>query len=513
MRAFSVRGRRDRVAGTLASVVTACLVVGTVLGGAVSAQTMREESWPRSRPPQALQAKDVRFPPYELRTLPNGLRVLVLAHHEQPIVSLRLLVRAGSAQDPAGKPGVASLLGSLLDQGTTTRAAQQVATAIDDVGGALAAGGGTDLSYVNVVVMKDSFRFGLELLGDVARNPAFSPADIERQREQAQSSIRVSYEDPDFVAGAVADRLIWGFHPYGRPGGGTVESVGSITRDDLVAFHQTWFVPNNAILGVVGDVTAEEAFAEVERVLGTWPRRDVPVQAAVEPPPPTRRVVIVDRPGAVQTEIRLGNLAIPRRHADYTALDLAMRVLGGEGANRLQRVLRTEHGLTYAASADLQALKAGGAVVAETDTRSEATGEALRLAVDEVWRLQRERVHPLELADAQKYLTGHFPLTIETPGEIATQILNVLFYELNVDDLESQRERVNAITVDDVQRVARAYLFPSRLSVVLVGDAKVIVPQIRSVGFTEFDVVPLQELDLASADLRRAPAPAPAARN
>lgn len=492
----------------------AWLLAGSILvaSAGLAAQVIRDETWERSRPPQPLPAKDVTFPPYALKTLPNGLQVVALSHHELPIVSLRLLVRAGSSQDPANKPGVASLVGALLDQGTTTRSAQEVATAIDDVGGALAAGGGTDLSYVNVVVMKDSFRFGLELLADVARNPAFAATEIERQREQAQSSIRVSFEDPDYVAGAVIDRLIWGFHPYGRPGAGTVESIGAMTRDDVLAFHQSWFVPNNAIIGVVGDVTADEAFAEVERIMSGWQRRELPALPPVEPPPPTRRVVIVDRPGAVQTEIRLGNLAIPRKHGDYTALDLAARVLGGEGANRLQRVLRTENGLTYAASADLQALKRGGAVVAQTDTRSEATGEALRIAVDEVWRLQRERVHPLELADAQKYLNGHFPLTIETPGEIATQILNVLFYDLNVEDLQTQRERVNAITVDDIQRVARAYLFPSRLSIVLVGDAKLIVPQLRAVGFTEFDVVPLQELDLASVDLRRAPAQSPAVR-
>jgi zinc protease len=462
--------------------------------------------------PKPLEAHDVRFPPYQLRTLPNGLQVIVVAQHEQPAVSVRLLVRAGAAQDPEGKPGVANLVASLLDQGTRTRSAGEIADAIDTIGGGLGAGAGTDLSFVSVIVMRDSFQFALELLDDIVQRPAFAPEEIARQREQLESSMQVSYQDPDFVAGAVIDRLIWGFHPYGLPGTGTPRSIAEITRDDLVAFHQAWFVPNNAILAVVGDVSADEAFAQVERILGAWPRRDVPPISMGEPPAPTRRVIVVDRPGAVQTEIRLGNLAIPRKHADYVALDLAVRVLGGEGANRLQRVLRSERGLTYAASADMQGLKQGGAIVAETDTRSEATGEALRLAVDEFFRLQRERVHPLELADAQAYLTGNFPLTIETPGAIATQILNVLFYELDVNELETLRDRVNAISVDDLQRVAKAYIHPARLSVVLVGDAKVIVPQIRSVGFTEFEVVPLQDLDLASADFRRASAPVPAGR-
>ena len=172
-------------------------------------------------------------------------------------------------------------------------------------------------------------------------------------------------------------------------------------------------------------------------------------------------MIVVDRPGAVQTEIRVGNVAIPRKHPDYTALDLAVKVLGGEGANRIQRVLRSERGLTYGASADIQALKQAGGIVAETDTRSETTGEALRLVVDEFFRLQREPVYETELGDAQAYLTGNFPLTIETPDAIALQVLNALFYDLDVKDLETYRERVNAIKSDDIQRVARAYLKPA----------------------------------------------------
>jgi len=260
----------------------------------------------------------------------------------------------------------------------------------------------------------------------------------------------------------------------------------------------------------VGDVPAAEAFAAAEKVLGGWARRDLPAQKFPPPPEATRRVVVVDRPGAVQTEIRIGNIAIPRRHPDYMALDLAVRILGGEGGNRLQRVLRSERGLTYGASADTQSLKQTGGVVADTDTRSEATGEALRLAVDEVWRMQREPVQERELEDAKDYLTGNFPLTIETPDAIALQVLNAMFYELDMKELRTFRERVNEVTVDDIQRVSRLYLRPSRLSIVLVGDARTITAQLRRVGFNEFEVVSSDALDLTAADFKRAnPADAP----
>jgi len=222
-----------------------------------------------------------------------------------------------------------------------------------------------------------------------------------------------------------------------------------------------------------------------------------------DPPMPTRRIVIVDKPDAVQTEIRVGQLAIPRKHPDFVAWDLAVKILGGEGANRLHQVLRSERGLTYGASADVDAMKDAGDYIAETDTRTDTTGEALRLMVEEFSRLQRQRVFERELADAQAYLAGSFPVTIETPNDIATQILNTVFYDLPVEDLATYRERVLAVTPDDVQRVARQYVHPDRLSIVLVGNAKAFVPQLQSVGFTDYEVIPLSQLDLMSATLRK----------
>lgn len=484
---------------------TAVFVVATaavVLGQAPGAWAQVAD-WPYEQPPKPLAAREVKFPPYQFRTLANGLQVIAVAHHEQPAVSLRLIIRAGGAQDPADRSGVATLVAALLDQGTTTRDAEQIASSIDSIGGLVGTGAGSDLSFINAIVMKDSFTFGLDMVSDLARNPKFAPEELERQRQQILSGLKVGYEDPDYIAGMVFDRLVYGFHPYGRPDSGTPQSISSITRDDLLAYHKAWFGANNAILAIVGDISHEEAFAGAERAFGKWGRSETTAAKAVEPPPPTRRVVVIDRPGAVQTEIRVGNVGLPRRHKDYLALDLAINILGGEGGNRLHRVLRSDRGLTYGASADVNALKDSGNIVADTDTRSEVTGEALRLIVDEFWRLQRQRVQDGELADAQAYLTGSFPLTIETPSAIALQVLNAVFYGLDLNDLQTYRERVNAITPDDIQRVAREYLRPDRLSIVLVGDASVFAKQLAGAGFDRFEKIALSDLDLGSADLKR----------
>jgi zinc protease len=475
-------------------------VISLCLCGLAEAQT---RIWPTEGPPPPLAARDIKFPPYEIQTLPNGLQVVVVLHHEQPAVTMRLLIRAGTASDPKGKLGLAHLAASLLDQGTKSKTALQMNDEIDFIGGAMGAGAATDLTFCNMVVMKDSFEKGMRMLSELAREPAFAPEEIERQREQMASGLKVSLEDPEYIANSVFDRLVYGFHPYGMPNTGTPETLASLTRDDLIAFHRRYFAPNNAIFAIVGDVTADEAFATAKKVFGDWERKDLAVEKFIEPPDPTRRVVVVNKPDSVQTEVRVGHLGIPRTHPDYMAVNLAIRILGGEGSNRLHQVLRTERSLTYGAQANMDTLKDTGDFEAETNTRSEATGEVLKLIVDEFWRIQRERVSERELADAKAYLTGSFPLTIETPESIAMQVVNVLFYGLPLEHLQNFRDRVNAITVDDIQRVARTLLRPDRLSIVLVGKASAFASQLRGIGFGTFETVELTDLDLTAANFKR----------
>jgi zinc protease len=456
--------------------------------------------WPRENPPRPLPTKPATFPSYELRKLANGLQVVLVSQNEQPSISVRMIIRAGAAHDPKAKHGLAMMAATLLDQGAGSRTAEEIAEQIDFIGGALGTGAGTDLTYVNAVVMNDSYNIALDLVSDVVLRPTFAPEEIERQRAQALSALKVAAEDPDSVAGQVIDRLIYGFHPYGMPGNGTPESLSKLTRQDFVDYHRTYFVPNNALIAIVGDISAADAMAGLEKHFGAWKPADVPAVAVTDPPDATRRVIVVDKKDSVQTEIRVGHIAIPRKHQDFEAVDQAVKILGGEGANRLQQVLRSQKQLTYGASADLDTYKMAGAVIAETDTQTANTAEALRVVVDEFTRLQRERVYDEELESAQAYMVGHFPLTIEVPDAIATQVLNQLFYELPVEDLPRFRERVLKVTPDEIQRVARWFIRPSQLSVVLVGDADKFIKDLKGVGFGSFERVPIEQLDLLSVD-------------
>ncbi len=475
---------------------------GVAVAAVLAAHTVAAQVWPSEGPPPPLAARRVKFPSYKIRTLANGLQVLFVPYHEQPSVSYRLLVRAGAVQEPADKPGVASFVASMLNQGTTSRSAKAIANVIDSAGGFLSVGSGNELTYISGGVIKDQTDTALALVADLAQHPAFAEDEIGLQRRQALSALQVGYDDPEYLAGAVFDRIVFGLHPYGRPNEGTPDSIAQLTRGDLTAFHQRWFAPNNALLALVGDLSEDEAFAAAEKAFGAWARRDVPQFTLSDLPPPARRVVVVDRPGSAQTEIRVGHITIPRTHPDYIPLDMAIRILGGEGANRLFGVLRTDRGLTYGASADLHTFKMSGEVVAETDTRSSATGETLRLMVDEFTRLQREPVHAAELRGAQDFIAGNFPLSIESSSAIAEQVLSRLFYGQSLDEIETYLDRVARVTPDDVQRVSRQLLKPDQLSIVLVGDAAAFVDQLRRVGFTEYERIPIDQLDLDSPTLR-----------
>jgi len=453
--------------------------------------------WPSEDPPPPLITPEIEFPDYELRRLSNGLQVFFVGAHEQPVVNVRLLVRAGASRDPEQKPGVASMAAKMLNQGTTSLTAQQIAETIDNVGGGLSVGAGSDHSFVNILVMKDSFNLAIELLADMIRQPAYSAAELSRLRQQLISGMRVSYDDPAYVASIVFERLVYGEYPYGFPLNGTPASLQNITREDLIRFHESHYMPNNAILAIVGDVTADEAFDGVSRMLSDWQRGPLPIPRPLELPQPTSRLIVIDKPGAVQTVVRVGHLALPRAHPDYLAFDVAVKILGGEGGNRLGGVLRTERSLTYSASADLAGHQYGGDFMAETETRSSATVEALGLMVDQIARLQRERVRRRELTGAQNYLAGNFPLTLETPNAIASQVLEAIFFGLNLDDLEAYPELINKVTPDDIQRVTRDHLRPEDLSIVLAGDASTFVDDLASVGFSEYEIFPITEINLS----------------
>src|SRR5713226_5369634 len=445
------------------------------------------------------------FPRAISKTLANGLRVFVVPGGRQPAVTIRLVVpSAGTVRDPREKPGVASMAASMLTQGTATRSAQQIAEAIDFVGGSLSADASSDATSV-----KKDFALAFELLSDIVLHPAFEKAELDRRREQLLSSLNVEYADASYLADAVFSRAVYGQHPYGWPEEGTPDTAKKLEREDLIRFQKQNYVPRGALLAIAGDVTPEEAFAAAEKFLGPWEGPEAPAPPAATggggtQPGAGLRIIVVDKPDAVQTQIRVGKPALARNSADYDPMFVANRVFGGGFNSRLNTRVRQEKGLTYGAFSRLDARSLGGSFFAGTFTKTESTVEATKLVADLIAEMAKGEVTKQELDFARDYLVGVFPIQTETPAQVAGRVLNVALFGLPADYNEKYPQRIMGVTGEKVREMSARYLDASRLLIVLVGNANAFREGLKK----EFPGVKVEEigvsdLDLLAADLRR----------
>ncbi|PYS51075.1 MAG: hypothetical protein DMG13_19665 [Acidobacteria bacterium] len=440
----------------------------------------------KQQPPEVKPLGKVDFPAYQKRVLPNGLTVYALEYHEQPVVSLRLLIKVGADHDPAHLAGVAAFTADLLNKGTKTRSATQIAEGIDQVGGSLEASADMESTTLSAGALTD---------------PAFAQQEIMRAQQQALSSITADMEDPDFIADAAFQRLIYGPHPYGHLENGTLTSIPKIRREDLIRFHETYYAPNISALAIVGDLSTAEAFNLAERWFGSWTKKDVPQPDTQNVPKSEgRQVVVIDKPDAVQTEIRVGQTTVRRKDPDYFNVLVASYVLGGSGSGRLNQTLRVERGLTYGAYATIQPRKGLGSFYSTTDTRTEKTAEALNLLLEQIQKFREREVPADELQNAKSFLIGSFPLSIEVPNNLASRLTTVFLYDLGDDYLKTYRERLATVSAADVLRAAKEKISPENVVIVLVGKAGEFTKQLE--GFGKTDVIPISKLNWDSPNLR-----------
>ncbi len=453
--------------------------------------------------PPVQPAKDFHFPAFEQKTLANGLQVVVIEHHEIPAVTVEMLFRAGKAFTPATKAGLPTATAQLLHEGTTSRSSQQIAQAIDSVGGSLSTYSSWDSAAALLQVTSDQLGPGLDLLADVVQRPNFPAEELERWRHQALNNLQVQQEDASYLADAAFERALFTDHPYGLPEEGTPESVQGLTRDDLVSFHREHYVPNEAIIAVVGDVQAADAFARVERAFGAWTRGSEHEIPKVEPERREKhRIVVIDMPDAVQSEIRVGQIGIPFADPDFFAADVYNSILGGGSSSRLYQEVRNKRGLSYSAGSGFLKAIQSGPFDASASTKTESTTEALTVMLDTMETLEKAPVPPAELEARKTYLSGVFPLQIETPRGIADKVLEALKYGLGREFIESYRGRIDAVTAEQVRSFAERRMHPESSLIVVVGNAGVFLPELqKKLGPAE--VIPYQELDLLRTDLRR----------
>jgi zinc protease len=404
-------------------------------------------------------------------TLPNGATLLVSEQHNLPLVLMRVVLDAGARRDPAEHGGLANLTAALVTEGTTTRSAESIKESIDFIGAALSANAEQDYAVVSLQVLRKDFDSGLDLLADVLLRPALRAEELTRQREAVLASIRADEDDPTTVAQKAFQRALYGDTPYGHPVEGTDASVARLTRADVQQFYRQFYGPSGAAIVVVGDITVAEARDALTRALGSW-RGTAPTPFVYpslgEPPPSTLRI---DRP-VTQAGIVLGELGIARDNPDFEKVSVMNYILGGGGfSSRLMDNIRTQAGLAYSVSSLFAASKSPGPFEIVMQTKTASVSDAIARARQQVEDMRAAPVSDAELQEAKRYLTGSYPLRLDSNGKIADFIAQTWFYGLGSQYADIYIARVNAVTADDVLHVAQTYLHPERFLEVVVSNA------------------------------------------
>ncbi len=411
--------------------------------------------------------------------MPNGLKLVVVEDTRLPLVSYRLAFRVGGAFDPPLLPGLTDLLAGLLPEGTESKTSKQIAEEVARMGASLSAGANSDYTIVAASALAQFNNPILDLLAEVALEPSFPENEVELAKQNTKESLRQQRAQPSFLASEMVSRVMFGEHPYSVVAP-TPESIDRSAREEFVNFHRSKLVPNNAVFIVVGDIRYEQILSRVESLFSTWNRGEDVVANFPAPPVRTRRTAyLIDRHGSAQSNIVIANSGINRTSPDYFPMMLMHTVLGATASSRLFMNLREEKGYTYGAYSNLDARRSAGTFRATAEVRSAVTGDSLKEFFYELNRIRSEPVSEKEIADAKSYLTGVFPIRLETQEGLTDQLVQIKMLNLPDNYLQNYRDRVQAVTVQDIQRVAEKYVKPDEAALIVVGDGSSVLEQIK----------------------------------
>ncbi len=460
----------------------------------------------RQAPPPLGAAVSPTLPTPSEKVLANGLRVIVSRSSDLPLVSAELSVLSGAAADPADRAGASAMMAELLTEGTTTRSATQIATATEALGANLGAGSGWEASSVSLNVMPQNLDAAMAIMADVALNPAFKQEELDRVREQSLDGFQVALKNPGAVAGLVSTPVLYQGTPYGHVAGGTPGSLPKLTRDDLIAVHRTWWRPDNAVLVIVGDLTADEGFALAEKAFGGWKKPDAPLPAA-----PTAdkvaapRNIIIDLPNAGQAAVVVTRRGIARNDPRYYSGMVANTVLGVGFSSRLNQEIRIKRGLAYGAGSGLSARRVVGGFAAQTQTKNESAGQVVELIRGEMKGMAAIPTSDAELASRKSVLIGDFGRDIGTTEGLAGILGGLAISNVDLGEIKLFTGKVEAVTADDVKAFSADIFDPAKASVIVVGDSKLFGPALTT-ALPDAELIPIGELNLDVPSLKGAPA-------
>ncbi|HEY3038398.1 MAG TPA: pitrilysin family protein [Pyrinomonadaceae bacterium] len=465
--------------------------------------TLRAQA-PQATPPPPAAPRSVQFPKPVEKTLANGLRIIVIERSSTPLVTAQLVIKNGGEVDPPELTGLGNMLADLITKGTEKRSATQIAEEVEALGGSLYSSARWDSTRIGVDVMSSKIGPAVDILADVIRRPTFKDEEIERLRQQTLDDITVQLGEPGSIARYVAARVVFGDAPYGQPLAGTPESIARITRDDFMKYHRRWYRPDNAILVVGGDIKASSAFGLAQRYFGDWkkPAEALPPLPAPKPVVSAEpRVVVVDKPDAGQAAVLVARAGINRNDPDYFRGVVANSVLTGY-SGRLNQEIRIKRGLSYGAGSQLDTRRSVGPFVASAQTKNQSAAQVAELLLGEVSRLATGPVPDIELNPRKAVVIGNFARNLETNAGLVAQVASLAVYGISFDEINRYIGSVQNITASDVQRFAGSHLDAKATSIIVVGNAKEFLPELRQ-KYPQVEVIPMAELDLNTALLRK----------
>ena len=484
-RAIGVRPLLVRPLSAAVAVVLAAVSVGA------------QQAPDRTKPPALGPAPVLQLPVVQKLTLTNGLRVWVLEQHEVPIVQTNLVVLSGASADVPGQFGAASMTAAMLDEGAAGKAALAVADSVEFLGAQLSTSAGFDSSAVRMSAPAAKLREALDLLADVAFAPDFPAQELERLRTERLTSLLQARDDASSLVAIAYPRLLFGpEHRYGTSAGGTETSIAALGVNQLRAYHRSHYRPDNGVLVVVGDVTPAALKPLLDPRFGTWKAEGPvapPFPVRASPQPAKRQIYLVDKPGAAQSQIRIGLVGVPRSTPDYIALDVLNTILGGSFTSRLNQNLREKNGYSYGASSRFDMRRSAGPFQAGAGVQTDKTAAALTEFFHELTAILTP-VPADELEKSKNYAALSFGGEFETSGQLAAKLEEIAVYGLPDDVFMKYVSAVQATTAADLTRVAKHYLLLDRMAVVVVGDRAKIEAGIRAAGLGPVTVVPVADV-------------------
>ena len=461
----------------------------------------------RQAPPPVGRPVSPVLPKPAEKTLANGLRVIVARSTQLPLVTADLTIRTGGWADPKGLAGAASMTADMLTEGTRTRSAQAIAQQTEALGATLESAANLEASSITLNIMTDKLSRGMAIMADVARNPTFKAEELDRQRAQALDGLRVGYQEPGQVATYAAAPVVFAGTAFGHSPSGTPGSLARLKPADLAALHKTWFRPDNAVLVLTGDIGAEQGFALAEKAFGGWarPAEALPAAPAIAPAVKPRAVVI-DVPGAGQAAVNLAKSGIARNDPDDYPGIVANSLLGGGYSSRLNAEIRIKRGLSYGASSNLAANRTTGSFRAAAQTKNESAVQVADLIAEQMSSMATTPATPAELTAKASNLVGGFGRRLATTNGLADILGNLALYGVPLDEITRYTDKVNAVTGAQVQAFARRVLDPAQANLIIAGDAKAFAAALKAKR-PELEVIPVDQLDLDSPTLRKAPSP------